>query len=127
MDYQLGTIITTLLMLGVLGVYSAFGILVWSFAVSIEIVAYHHKAVNFLSIASSARRTVATGVITTFSSFGTLAFWLAYLSLTRHPNFQWLFISTLFLLCLFVVLWSLTLYLRVQTSVFANLMGSNPP
>ena len=115
MNDQIVTQGTVLVMLAFFGLYSVAGILVWSFAVTIEIIAYHRKAVDFLSIALSARRTVVTAAITTFSSFGSLAFWLAYLLLMRHPTFQWLFMSTLFLLCLFVVLWSLTLYLRLRT------------
>ena len=115
MGYQAGALLSTIIMLICFGLYSVAGILIWSFSVTIEIVAYHRKAVDFLSIASSVRRTVVTGAITTFSSIGTLAFWLAYLSLMRHPNFQWLLASTLFLLCLFVILWSGTLYLRVRT------------
>ncbi len=109
--------ISTLIMLGLFGLYSVFGILVWSLAATVEFVAYRRKAVDFLSSALSARRTVFTAVITTLCSFGSLALWWGYLlSSMRHPDFRWLLTCTVFLVCLFVVLWSLTLYLRVQTS-----------
>ena len=80
--------ISTLIMLGLFGLYSVFGILVWSFAATVEFIAYRRKALDFLTIASSARRTLFTAVITTLCSFGSLMVWWGYLLSMRHPDFR---------------------------------------
>jgi hypothetical protein len=107
--------IVVFLLVGLFGLYSAAGILIWGFAVTMDFLAYSHKAVDFLSIASSARRTLFTGAITTLSSACTLAIWWVYLLSMHHPDFQWLLISLVCLLCLFVILWSATLYVGFLT------------